>query len=74
MTFDELLSYCLAKPGAWQDEPWEGDVVAKVGGRLSETIDGSYSAAVSKTSKERPSLTISNYLILIKAQMRWSDT
>ena len=27
---DELLAYCLAKPGAWQDEPWEGDVVAKV--------------------------------------------
>jgi predicted DNA-binding protein (MmcQ/YjbR family) len=26
-----LLTYCLAKPGAWQDEPWEGDVVAKVG-------------------------------------------
>lgn len=30
MTFDQLLAYCLAKPGAWQDEPWEGDVVAKV--------------------------------------------
>jgi predicted DNA-binding protein (MmcQ/YjbR family) len=26
----ELLDYCLAKPGAVQDEPWEGDVVAKV--------------------------------------------
>ena len=30
MRSDELLVYCLAKPGAWQDEPWEGDVVAKV--------------------------------------------
>ncbi len=30
MMRDELLAYCLAKPGAWQDEPWEGDVVAKV--------------------------------------------
>ena len=34
MTWDELLAYCLAKPGAWQDEPWDGDVVAKVGPRI----------------------------------------
>ena len=34
MTWDELLAHCLAKPGAWQDEPWEGDVVVKVGGRI----------------------------------------
>ena len=34
MTWEDLLAYCLAKPGAWQDEPWEGDVVAKVGGKI----------------------------------------
>lgn len=34
MTFDELLAYCLEKPGAWRDEPWEGDVVAKVGDKI----------------------------------------
>lgn len=34
MTFDQLLGYCLAKPGAWQDEPWEGDVVVKVGSKI----------------------------------------
>ena len=34
MTYDELLKYCLAKPGAWQDEPWEGDVVAKVSDKI----------------------------------------
>lgn len=34
MTSAELLAYCLAKPGAVQDEPWEGDVVAKVGGKI----------------------------------------
>ena len=34
MTYDELLRYCLGKPGAWQDEPWEGDVVVKVGSRI----------------------------------------
>jgi predicted DNA-binding protein (MmcQ/YjbR family) len=26
--------YCLAKPGAWPDEPWEGDVVVKVGSKI----------------------------------------
>jgi predicted DNA-binding protein (MmcQ/YjbR family) len=30
MTREELLTYCLTKPGAWEDEPWEGDTVAKV--------------------------------------------
>jgi predicted DNA-binding protein (MmcQ/YjbR family) len=34
MTKAEMLAYCLAKPGAKQDEPWEGDVVAKVGGKI----------------------------------------
>jgi predicted DNA-binding protein (MmcQ/YjbR family) len=34
MTRDELVAYCLAKPGAWQDEPWEGDVVTKVGAKI----------------------------------------
>ena len=29
MTPAELLTYCMSKPGTWQDEPWEGDVVAK---------------------------------------------
>lgn len=31
---DEVLDYCLAKPGAWPDEPWDGDVVVKVGSRI----------------------------------------
>jgi predicted DNA-binding protein (MmcQ/YjbR family) len=34
VTPDELLSYCLSKPGAWQDEPWDGDIVAKVGAKI----------------------------------------
>jgi predicted DNA-binding protein (MmcQ/YjbR family) len=34
MTWDELLGYCLAKPGAWQDEPWGDGVVAKVGPKI----------------------------------------
>jgi predicted DNA-binding protein (MmcQ/YjbR family) len=27
----EALAYCLERPGAWQDEPWDETVVAKVG-------------------------------------------
>lgn len=29
-----MLAYCLAKPGAWQDQPWEGDIVAKVDAKI----------------------------------------
>jgi len=34
MTWNELLAYCLAKPGAWQDEPWGDGVVTKVGQKI----------------------------------------
>jgi predicted DNA-binding protein (MmcQ/YjbR family) len=34
MTPEELRDYCLAKPGAWPDEPWDGDTVAKVGEKI----------------------------------------
>lgn len=40
MTHDELVAYCLAKPGAQADEPWEGDLVAKVGGRIFAFLGG----------------------------------
>jgi len=26
---DQLRTHCLGKPGAWPDEPWEGDSVAR---------------------------------------------
>jgi predicted DNA-binding protein (MmcQ/YjbR family) len=34
MTKAEVLAYCLNKPGAWRDEPWDEDVVAKVGSKI----------------------------------------
>ena len=29
-----LRTYCLGQPGAWLDQPWEGDHVVKVGARI----------------------------------------
>ena len=31
---DGLRAHCLARPGASEDEPWEGDHVAKVGDKI----------------------------------------
>ena len=31
---EEQRDYCLAKQGAWPDQPWEGDHVAKVGDKI----------------------------------------
>jgi predicted DNA-binding protein (MmcQ/YjbR family) len=46
VTGEELLAYCLAKPGAWQDEPWEGDIVAKVGPKIFAFVGATDSTAV----------------------------
>jgi predicted DNA-binding protein (MmcQ/YjbR family) len=46
MTRDELLAYSLAKPGAWQDEPWEGDIVVKVGGKIFAFVGSGESEGV----------------------------
>lgn len=40
MSIAELIAYCLAKPGAWQDEPWDGDAVAKVGAKIFAFFGG----------------------------------
>lgn len=34
LTSADVLSYALGRPGAWQDEPWEGDLVAKVADKI----------------------------------------
>jgi len=46
MTRAELLAHCLAKPGAWLDEPWEGDVVVKVGSKIFAFLGSDSGSAV----------------------------
>ena len=52
MTRDEILAYCLAKAGAWPDEPWEGDVVAKVGSKIFAFVGSGESVGV-KCGRDR---------------------
>ena len=40
MEHSALVAYALAKPGATEDEPWEGDIVAKVGGKIFAFLGG----------------------------------
>jgi predicted DNA-binding protein (MmcQ/YjbR family) len=40
VTPQQLKDHCLAKPGAWEDQPWEGDVVAKVGDKVFAFLGG----------------------------------
>ncbi|KRE41625.1 hypothetical protein ASG74_12255 [Knoellia sp. Soil729] len=40
MTHDEVAAHALAKPGAWADQPWEGDDVAKVGDKIFAFLGG----------------------------------
>lgn len=46
MTSEDLLAFCLTKPGAWRDEPWDGEVVAKVGGKIFAFIGSMTSTSV----------------------------
>lgn len=46
LTGVELLEHCLAKPGAWQDEPWEGDTVAKVSDKIFAFLGGGESVGI----------------------------
>jgi predicted DNA-binding protein (MmcQ/YjbR family) len=38
---DALIAYCLAKPGAWLDEPWEGDEARELRTRYPDHVRSS---------------------------------
>jgi predicted DNA-binding protein (MmcQ/YjbR family) len=46
MTKAEMLAYCLDKPGAWQDEPWDGDIVEKVASKIFAFLGSDQSATI----------------------------
>lgn len=46
LTPEALLTHCLGKPGAWQDEPWEGDIVAKVDQKIFAFVGSGESVGV----------------------------
>ncbi|HEY2509074.1 MAG TPA: MmcQ/YjbR family DNA-binding protein [Streptosporangiaceae bacterium] len=46
MDWEELVTYCLAKPGAWQDDPWGDGVVAKVGSKIFAFLGAGNPASV----------------------------
>lgn len=46
MTPEQLREYCLAKRGAWPDEPWEGDSVAKVYEKIFAFLGGGATVGV----------------------------
>jgi predicted DNA-binding protein (MmcQ/YjbR family) len=53
MTGEEMLAYCLAKPGAWRDEPWENDVVAKVGPKIFAFLGSEGTSVGVKCGRDR---------------------
>jgi predicted DNA-binding protein (MmcQ/YjbR family) len=53
--------YCLAKPGAWQDEPWEGDLVAKVGDKIFAFLGSDAAIGLKCGDRETADLLLARY-------------
>lgn len=46
VTYEETLTYCLSKPGAWEDMPWEESVVVKVAEKIFAFLGSGTSVGV----------------------------
>ncbi len=58
------LDLCLSKPGAWRDEPWAGQVVAKVGPKIFAflgSLEGSASIGLKCGDREAADLWLERY-------------
>ncbi len=65
-TTPEWLEYSLEKPGAWRDEPWENDVVIKIGDKIFAFFgvvseDGSGSVGVKCGDRESADIWLERY-------------
>jgi len=60
-----LTAYCLGKPGAWADTPWENDQVAKVGpaerGKIFAFLGAGSVGVKCGASREEADLWLANY-------------
>lgn len=61
MTPEELREYCLAKPGAWPDEPWEGDQVAKVHDKIFAFLGGAAVGVKAGATREEADEWLAQY-------------
>ncbi|HEY7010221.1 MAG TPA: MmcQ/YjbR family DNA-binding protein [Jatrophihabitantaceae bacterium] len=53
MRREDIVDYCLGKPGAWLDSPWgEGDSVVKVGDKIFCFYGGDELAIIVKNTRE----------------------
>ena len=58
------LDHCLVQPGAWRDEPWEGDVVVKVGPKIFAflgSVDPATSIGLKCGDREAADLWLERY-------------
>jgi predicted DNA-binding protein (MmcQ/YjbR family) len=59
VTHDELVAYCLAKPGSELDEPWGSDQVAKVAGKIFAFLgDGALGVKCGRDADEAAELRL----------------
>jgi predicted DNA-binding protein (MmcQ/YjbR family) len=66
VTPEELAAHALGKPGAWPDQPWEGDTVAKVddgrgGGKIFAFLGGSSVGVKSGANRDEADEWLARY-------------
>ena len=65
MSADAVREHALSLPGAWPDEPWEGDLVAKVGpgerGKIFAFLGGTSVGVTAGSTREEADEWLARY-------------